>query len=444
MLSTTVMRRRPRPTVREAGTQRRRVWTRLPGSIVVACTVVGALLAQTGVASAASRGYDIRNENTHPLSGDRAASGPLPARTEVKVRQIVRRFRGVNRTPGVLIGIWSPRGKFVSAKGVANLATGRRLNTRMQFKIGSQTKAFIAVLVLQLVGERKVSLDDHISKWVAGVPNGDLVTIRQLLNHTSGLGNRFPTEQVLGRVRCTPADLLALGASAPPVAPPGTKWAYSNYGYNLLGRVVELASGQDVSTAIRERIARPLGLRRTLLATSGNGLSNPFAHGYGLGEVGPTQAPKISDDATALNASCLWAAGGMVSTLSDLRVWSRALATGALLKPAVWREAKKDAIPFVFEGRYNGPGRWRYGLGFSESGGFIGKEGSLPGYESTAMYSPARKTAIVVVSTKQANAITPPPMLQALAMAVFGPNIGFGLTPAQALKPNTFGAEDPE
>ena len=135
----------------------------------------------------------------------------------------------------------------------------------------------------------------------------------------------------------------------------------------------------------------------------------------------------------------------MVSTLSDLRVWSQALATGALLKPAVWRQAKEDAIPFEFAQNYNGPGRWKYGLGFVESGGFFGGTGSFAGYESIAMYSPARRTTIVVVSTKQPNAITPPPMFQALAMAVFGAHIGFGLTPAQALEPNTFdGGSAPE
>jgi D-alanyl-D-alanine carboxypeptidase len=357
------------------------------------------------------------------------------------VQKIVRRVLAANHTPGVLVGIWSPRGTFVRAFGVADIATGAPLQTNMQFKIGSQTKAFVATLVLQLVGEGKVSLDDRISEWVEGVPNGDQITIRQLIDHTSGLGNPFPVEQVLGGRDCTPEELLALGASAPPVAPPGTTWSYSNYGYNLLGRVVELASGQDVSTAIQERIAKPLGLRRTLLPTSGNGLSNPFTHGYGLGEVGPTQAPTTSDDATSLHASCLWAAGGMVSTLSDLHVWSRALATGALLEPAVWREASKDIRRYHWPDDYSGPGRWSYSVGgFTESGGFRGKEGSLPGYESTSMYSPARKTSIVVVLTKQANAITPPLVFQALAMAVFGPKIGFGLTPEQALEPN-YGGE---
>jgi D-alanyl-D-alanine carboxypeptidase len=403
-------------------------WARRIGALAA----VGALLA--GGSAFGSSGASALSP-----SGGHTARGPLPERTRAKVEQIVRRFRDVNRTPGVLVGVWSPRGTFVSATGVADLATGRPLKAAMQFKMASQTKTFTGNLILQLVGEGKVALDDHISEWIAGVPNGDQITIRELLNHTSGLADGFTSPAIQAQVPagCTVDDLLTTEATFPPVAPPGTTWSYSNYGYNLLGRVVELATGQALSTAIHKRIAVPLGLRRTLLPTSGNGLSAPFTHGYGTGEIGPTQPPSAADDATALPASCLWAHGAMVSTLPDMRAWSRALATGALLKPAVWRQANKDAIPFEFAGGYNGPGRWRYGLGFVETGGFIGGTGSFAGYESTAMYSPARRTAIEVVSTKSPNAITPPPMFQALAMAVFGPHIGFGLTPAQALKPNT-------
>jgi D-alanyl-D-alanine carboxypeptidase len=401
---------------------------RIAALALVGAFLGGACASATSEASAASR------------LGGRAANGPLPARTQAKVRHILYRFRDTNRTPGVMIGVWSPKGKFVSANGVANLATGKPLQTHMQFKIASQTKTFVANLILQLVGEGKVSLGDHISKWIAGVPNGDRITIRELLNHTSGLGNGFNLPAILAQVPsgCSVDFLLSTEASTPPVAAPGEKWSYSNYGYNLLGRVVELATGEDLSTAIRKRIAKPLGLRRTRLpaSISGNGLSPPFTHGYGTGEVGPSQYPTASDDSTAIPGSCLWAHGGMVSTFHDMRVWSQALATGELLKPAVWRKAKRNSIPIEFAGHYNGPGRWKYGLGVNKSGGFIGGIGSFLGYESIAMYSPARRTAIEVMSTKQPNAITPPPMFQALAMAVFGRHIGFGLTPAEALKPN--------
>lgn len=368
------------------------------------------------------------------------AAGPLPAATRAEVERLIRQFQETNNTPGVLVGIWSPQGTFVSATGVADLATGEPLRSDMQFKIASQTKGFTGNLVLQLVGEGKVGLDDRISKWIEGVPNGDEITIRQLLNHTSGLASGFPADKAVQPAGCTVEELLAFGAAQPPVAAPGEKWSYSNYGYYLLGRVVELATGQDLSTVLHERIAEPLGLSRTLLATSGNGLSNPFTHGYGKGELALTGAPTPADDAIALPSTCLWAAGGVISTLDDLHVWSRALATGALLEPEVWAEAQANPVPFVFEGGYNGPGQWRHGLGFVESGGFFGKEGSQPGYESTGMYSPARQTAIVMVSTRQPNTITPPPMLQALAIAIYGDDVDFGLTLEQAMEPNLFGS----
>jgi D-alanyl-D-alanine carboxypeptidase len=409
------------------------------GRLVRALVLVGTLATWTCGSSGAS---------TTSRSGTGTARGLLDPSTLAKVRQTVHQFQDTNHTPGVLVGIWSPKGTFVSATGVGDLTTGMPLSTDMQFKIASQTKAFTANLILQLVGEGKVSLDDHISKWVAGVPNGDHITIRQLLNMTSGLSTGFLAVEANQQklvTGCTEADVLAAGASLPPVAPPGTKWSYSNYGYDLLGRVVELTTGQDISTAIQQRIARPLGLHRTFLPTSGNGLSVPLTHGYGTGGVMSTRAPGVaSDDATELQQSCVGASGGMVSTLSDLRRWGPALGSGALLKPAVWREAKKNPFPYAFSDNYNGPGLWLQGLGFVESGGFIGKEGSIPGYESITMYSPSRRTTIVVVATKQPNAITPTRMFQALAMDVYGANIGFGLTPAQALAPSYTGmpAED--
>jgi D-alanyl-D-alanine carboxypeptidase len=316
----------------------------------------------------------------------------------------------------------------------------------MQFKIASQTKSFTENLILQLVGQGKVHLGDHISKWVAGVPNGDQITIRELLNMTSGLNvGLLATEagqNSLVTGRCTEQDALAAGASQPPVAPPGTKWFYSNYGIDLLARVVELTTGQRVSTGIQRRIARPLGLRRTLLPTTGNGLSAPFAHGYvASGKNVTVHTPVVaSDDVTALHNACVGPSGGMVSTLSDLAVWTRAFATGALLKPAVWRKAQQGLLPFVFPDGYNRPGRWLQGLGFIETGGFIGKDGSIPGYESFTMSSPSRHTTIAVATTKQGVAVTPPRMAQALAMDIYGPNIGLGLTPAQAIAPSYTGA----
>jgi D-alanyl-D-alanine carboxypeptidase len=360
------------------------------------------------------------------------------AATVKRLDGLVGRFQDVNQSPGVLVGVWSPAGTYVSATGVADLSTQAPLEPDMQFKIASQTKTFTANLILQLVGEHKMALDDHIAKWIDGVPNGDEITIRQLLNHTSGLADGFTSPTVQGKVLsgCTVDELLTAEAKFAPVAVPGEKWSYSNYGYNLLGRVVELVTGQDLSTMVQERIAEPLGLTRTSLPMTGSGLTAPYAHGYGTGDLGPTDSATAASDATDIPGSCLWAHGGMVSTLEDMRKWSVALATGSLLTPQVWKEASTDMVQFVFSGNYNGPGQWRYGLGFVETGGFYGSEGSFAGYESATMYSPTLNTTIEVASMKMPNAITPPPMMQALAMAVAGDDVDFGLTVDQAIEPN--------
>ena len=108
----------------------------------------------------------------------------------------------------------------------------------------------------------------------------------------------------------------------------------------------------------------------------------------------------------------------------------------SLVAPEVWTEATTDMVPFVFGGNYNGPGEWLNALGFDETGGFYVAEGSFAGYESATMYSPTLDTTIQVATTKMPSAITPPPMMQALAIALYGDDVDFGLTLDQAMEPN--------
>ncbi|HET8928628.1 MAG TPA: serine hydrolase domain-containing protein [Microbacterium sp.] len=392
------------------------------------CALV--LLATLGIAALAGCAGDARAGNGGP------AEAAFDSATSERLDDLVDEFREVNQTPGALIGIWSPQGTYISASGVSDITTQTPLEPDMQFKIASQTKSFTGVLVLQLVSEGKVGLDDTISTWIEGVPNGERITVRQLLNHTSGLADGFTDPSVQGRAPdgCTVEELLTVEAEFPPVAEPGEKWSYSNYGFNLLGRMVELVEGEDLDVVLQERITEPLGLTRTALVTSGSGLTAPYTHGYGMGELGPTDAPTAANDATDIPLTCLWAHGGMVSTIEDMHVWMSSMES--LVDPDVWAEAVTDPVPFVFGGNYNGPGKWYNALGFDLTGGFYVAEGSFAGYESATMYSPTLDTTIAVATTKMWSAINPPPMLQALAMAVYGDDVDFGLTPEQAMEPN--------
>jgi D-alanyl-D-alanine carboxypeptidase len=404
--------------------------SRHPIRVIVAISAIG-VLAMAGCTAG------MPAEDVADAEATSSSEAEFDAETVAQFDELVREFQEVNQTPGVLVGVWSPEGTYVSTPGTSDLATDAPLEPDMQFKIASQSKSFTGNLVLQLVDEGRVGLDEPVSEWIDGVPNGDIITIRQLLNHTSGLADVFtdPKVQVFVPDGCDSIDeLLAYEATFPVVAEPGGDWSYSNYGYNLLGRVIELADGKDLATVLQERISEPLGLTRTELVMAGSGLTEPFTHGYGSGELGGTQAPTVENDSTDVPLTCLWAHGGIVSTLEDMHVWMSSMSS--LISPQLWEEANADPVPFVFGGNYNGPGKWFQGLGFDLTGGFLVAEGSFAGYESSTMYSPELDTTISVATTKLWSAITPPPMMQALAMTLYGDEVDFGLTIEQAMEPN--------
>ncbi len=168
---------------------RRGAWARRIGALALVGTLLGGASAfGSSAASAVTRA-------TGP-----ATSGPLPARIQARVRQIVRRFPEHEPHPRSPDRHLEPEGNVRHRDRRRRSGDRAPLNTDMQFKIASQTKTFTANLILQLVGEGKLSLDDHISKWIAGVPNGDRITIRQLLNHTSGLADGFTSPAVQGQL----------------------------------------------------------------------------------------------------------------------------------------------------------------------------------------------------------------------------------------------------
>ena len=222
---------------------------RRPASAIAALVAVGLLAVSAcgddgddAAAAAAATTPTTITAATTAAGGPTSTSPPgaaFDAATVKRLDELVRRFQDVNQTPGALIGIWSPQGTYISPTGVADVTTKAPLELDMQFKIASQTKSFTGNLALQLVSEGEVDLDDHISKWIDGVPNGDKITIRMLLNHTSGLADGFTDPSVQARTLdgCTVEELLTWEAKFPPVAKPGEKWSYSNYGFNLLGRM---------------------------------------------------------------------------------------------------------------------------------------------------------------------------------------------------------------
>ena len=324
--------------------------------------------------------------------GRRVAGQGLGAGTVSRLDAAIRAVMKQASLPGSIVGLWMPGGSYVRAFGVADKVTGAPMQTGFYMRIGSETKTFTVSAILQLVDQRLIGLDDAIAKYVPDVPGGQHITIRELARMQSGLYNYSAslqfTEALYGDPyrAWTPRQLLAYSFSRPPDFPPGTSWEYSNNNTVLLGLVVELVSGQPLRDYLRDHIFRPFGLRRTIFPV-GSEFPFPHPHGYSTNDL--TGEPV---DATDWNPSWGWAAGAMTSTLSDLRRWAPVLATGrGLLTPRTQAERLQVVhIP-------GAPPDVSYGLGLFVIAGWIGHNGSLPGYQSLTIYLPGEHTTLVIL-----------------------------------------------
>jgi D-alanyl-D-alanine carboxypeptidase len=293
--------------------------------------------------------------------------------------------------PGAIIGLWGPDGRYLRTFGVADKTTGAPMNVDMYSRIGSETKTFTVTGVLQLADQGKLGLDDPIGKYIEGVPESDQITLRELARMQSGLYNYSATtgfQQALfadPRGNFTPQELLGYAFAQPPVFPPGQGLQYSNTNTVLLGLVVEKVSGQSLPDYIRDHILVPLSMSHTSFPTT-NAFPDPHPQGY----TNQTANGAVTTS-TDWNPSWGWAAGAMISTLDDMHTWAPAVATGKLLSPAMQAQRLQTVNA---EGL---PPRDGYGLGIFNLGGWIGHNGSLPGYQTVAVYLPDQKRTLVIL-----------------------------------------------
>ena len=203
---------------------------------------------------------------------------------DVRLTEFVAKAMEEASIPGAIIGIWQD-GQFpyVRAFDVRDTATGEPMATDLHMRIGSVTKTFVTTAILQLVDQGKVGLDDPISKYVPGVPNGDAVTLRQLAGMRSGLFDYSDVTQTAmpddPKRRYTPQDLLEIVVQHPPELPADTKFDYNNSNTVLLGLVVEKVSGQPLNRYIDEHIVQAEHLQHTVFPADAT-LPSPHAHGY--------------------------------------------------------------------------------------------------------------------------------------------------------------------
>src|SRR5436853_244503 len=256
--------------------------------------------------------------------------------------------------PGAVVLLRTPQGEFTVSHGTTLLGANSPPSADTHFRIASNTKTMTAAVIVLLAQEGKLRLDDPVSKYVPDVPNGDNITITELLNMRSGLYTydddpdfwavleRDPTKV------WTPAEVLAIAFKHPPYFPPGTDFHYSNTNYALLGLIAEKIDGKPLAQIMHNRLFGPLGLKNTMLpAITSNTLPEPYSHGYLYGGCSfrnltdKPYPPDIQaavkagtlkpDDCTDQNSSYASAAGGAISTANDLAIWIKALVGGKVL-----------------------------------------------------------------------------------------------------------------
>ncbi|PRY00624.1 serine hydrolase domain-containing protein [Allonocardiopsis opalescens] len=315
-----------------------------------------------------------------------AAASPAPADASVDTALVQAALDQAVAAgaPGVSARITDGTEVHRLRSGVGDLDTGAPVPLDGRFRPASLTKSLVAVVVLQLVDEGRLELDEPVGALLPGVlPEGSAVSVRQLLNHTSGLPD-YISDPLFAHPRdytgrsFTPGELVGI-ALAQPVRPPG-EFAYSNTNYILLGMLVEQLTDAPLPTELQRRVLRPTGMRHSYLPVTFPRILGPHATGYyrGADDAEPTET-------TELNPSFAWASYGLVSTSADLGRFYRALLDGTLL-PGPLLDEMRTTVP---TGHPIWPG---YGLGLEQvtltCGEMWGHTGSIPGYMTIAFATP--------------------------------------------------------
>jgi D-alanyl-D-alanine carboxypeptidase len=319
------------------------------------------------------------------------AAGSAPERAPVREQALQRALDEVVAAgvPGAVLLVREGNRTVRLASGHGNLEPRTKMRPGDRFRTGSITKTFVATVVLQLVGEGKLRLTDSVERWLPGVvPNGRRITVRQLLNHSSGLFDYGGDRKWLSAAyrdpmrRWTPREIVAVATAHKPHFAPGAGWSYSNTNYFVVGLIVEAATGHKLESELRRRIFAPLRLRATSLDTVPR-IAGPHARGYFLRPL---------EDVTVGSPSYVWAAGALVSTADDLARFFRALLGGRLLRPELLREMEAFVTP---------PAGFSYGLGLQKfrlpCGSSWGHAGGSPGYSADAYNSRDGRRQVVIL-----------------------------------------------
>jgi D-alanyl-D-alanine carboxypeptidase len=378
---------------------------------------LAAVFAVAGLVAAACAGDNSssRSGPPNPTASSTTSVSALPVDT---LRAIVNKDMHELNVPGAVVLVSSPEGEWLQAFGTRTVDGGDAVTTDDSFRVGSITKTMTGTIVLQLAQEGKLELDDPVSKYWPGIPNGDTITIADLLEMRSGLKSYTHLLSINQLMDEDPArtwtseELVQLGV-AEPADPPGAAYEYSNTNTVLAGLIAEKVAGEDIVTLFNDRIFGPLGMKHTVMPPiTSSALPDPHPHGYMYGTAVSTlndsalpadqqEAARAGtlkpNDYTNLNPSWAGMAGAVSSTAGDMGIYIKALATGGLLN-ASFQKQRLDSIQPIDPTQPQGAG---YGLAIASLGPLLGHTGSLPGFQAFAGHDPQRDLTVVVLANLQ-------------------------------------------
>lgn len=330
------------------------------------------------------------------------------SRLDSRLREVVDSLQRAARAPGISVGIVLPDGRELSlVAGLADTATGERFLPTHRTLAGSVGKTLFAALALQLIGEGRLALDAPIARYLGErpgfgrLPNAAAITVRMLLNHTSGLvryefDERFIRDLLAEPDRIwAPWDQVSYLLDQPAPFPAGGGWEYSDTNYLVLGLILEQVTGRPAYEEIQRRFLTPLGLDGTIPS---NARSLPhLAQGYpGAGNPFGGSDVMLRDGRLIFNPQFEWAGGGFASTGRDLARWAHALYSGRVIPRPLLDTALAGVAARL--GRDT-----RYGLGVilwpTALGPAMGHSGFFPGYLTEMRYWPGRGFAVAVTMT---------------------------------------------
>ena len=334
----------------------------------------------------------------------------LDGSTAAALQKALATIRTSGGYPGVSAAVVFPDGLLWAGQaGSAILAPQAPVAADTLFSVGSISKTFVAALAGRLAARGTISLDDPLAKYVPTFHDAASITLRQLLNHTSGVQDIFEIKAfsdaiLANRTRAwTTEEVLAKVGSARYAFAPGKGYRYSNTDYVILGAAIEQATGQPIAALIRSEFLEPLGLTHTFLQTEEEA-PGAKAHGYWT----PASVPVDQSAGTMLpftaEATAAGPAGAYVSTATDLARWGDALYNGNVLDQATLAAMADISQTQGFKAPYT-PVHWLYGLGMEETSlagqTAWGHRGHLDGFWSAMWYLPASHVTIVVIANAE-------------------------------------------